>query len=174
MSRRALLPLPPTYVYCQTSFAPAGNGLLFQLQGAAGKLVRLERIFLTGNLTTAAAGNFFVNRYSAGATGGVAGALNTIGKHDTDSPDAAATPSIWTGAPATAPLVANLRARKMFLPAPANGAGEVKIDADDEACLPLSLRGVNDFIGIQINGIADYIGVSMHLEIEWSEEAIPS
>lgn len=162
------------YRYAQLGFTPvAAPTDIIIIQGSATRTVYLKRIALQGVAT--AAGNMPAQliRRSAADTAACVLTAVTAGKHDTAS--AAATAVVSTVGTANCGSLGasagNIGAGRLQLPASGTGLGFTPLTWEFGTRLDQSilLKGVNDFIAINLNGAAVPSGGIIDIEIETEE-----
>jgi hypothetical protein len=166
----------PTFRYAGTFTPVATPTDVLMIQGSATKTLRIKRIALGGVAT--ANGNMpaqLIRRSTQFTTQGSAVfTAITAGKHDTT--DAAATGVVSTIGTANltsvGTLVANVGQGRLFLPTTATGTPSPLVwDFATRQDKPLILRGVLDFLFINLVGAAVPAGGVIDYEIEIEEDA---
>jgi hypothetical protein len=138
---------------------------VIQLVGSGTKTVRVTRVSITVESTTAGIADIVLMRESAAVSGGTC-AAKTVGKMDSTNAAATATNVVCTANPTVGTFVANLGAAK------ASGTQGLPIVWDfttrnDQA---LVLRGTSEALGINGNGDTLLTGETWAYDIEWTEE----
>jgi len=164
-----------SYVFTLTAAQTATPTTLFQLQGAAGTVVRIKYVqaaIRAGTAASSAGTVFTMNRKSATATGGT-GANNTIAKHDTNSGAAAATATHYTAAPAAGAGVAVLRRFTATLAGTAADATDqlFTYQSSDKGDMPITLRGTTDFFSLDL-AVALSAGQNLDCMVQWEEGTV--
>jgi hypothetical protein len=166
----------PTYRYAG-NFTPVATPTdVLVIQGSASKTLRVKRIALT-SATATAAGTMPVTliKRSAANSGGTA-ALTAITGAPHDSNDAVATAvvsRVGTGNFGTlGTAVGNLGQGRLFFPiAASGGADRLTWDFATRQDKAIILRGIADFLCINLGGAAVPTGGSLDYEIEIEEDA---
>ncbi|MGJ0393052.1 MAG: hypothetical protein ACR650_09880 [Methylocystis sp.] len=163
----------PTYRYSGLALTPVATPTdVIQIQGSATKTIRITRIRLTGVAT--AQGNMpvqIVRRSTAGTAGSAVLTAVTATKLDATDPAATAVVSTvgtanFTTLGTSAGVVATDR---INMAAAGTGAAPPALVFDFSAA-PLRLRGVSDWIGINLNGAAVPSGGVIDWTIEAAED----
>jgi hypothetical protein len=161
-----------TYSYFTSGFVPAATPTdILQLQGSATKLVKVRQLIVTGTAT--AASNILMNliRRSTAATAGTP-TIQTQAKRDTNDP--AATSVLTTFAANPAPvgtLVSTVDGARLNIAPAANGGIDRLILVyswlNDKGIV---LRGVNDFLCLNLTGAAWPSGGAIDFQLTVTEE----
>ena len=149
------------------------------IQGSATQVVRIKRIKIGGVAT--AQGNMpaqLIRRLAAGGTQGSA-VLTAVaaGKHDNNDPSATAVVSTIGTANFTTvqTAVSTLKVGRVSMPASGTGAaGDASTltwDFDEDSNEPIVLRGVSDYLAINLNGAAVPSGGVLDFQIETQESS---
>jgi hypothetical protein len=161
-----------TYRASVTALASAASATdIFTLTGSASKTIRVTRLEISGQQTTAAAAQVVVLVRSTADTGGTHSAP-TIVPFDSNSPAASATVLSYTANPTVGNLVGNLFAGYVFLAAPATatvGSDKVILDYGNRPSQAIVLRGTSQVLAVNLNG-ATVTGGAFDINIEWTEE----
>lgn len=141
---------------------------VFTITGNASKVVRVTRVTVTASQTTSGQVNLILLKRSTANTAGTS-TSPTIVPHD--SLNAASTSVIraYTANPTAGTLVGNLKTRKVFIGATTGNSDECIWDFGTRPAQALVLRGVNESIAINLNGVTVTAG-SFNIAIEWTEE----
>lgn len=166
-----------TYRYSELAVAPVATPTDFILiQGSASKTGRIKNIKIGGVATAAGDMPVQILRRSAAPTVGGA-TLNAIvgAKHDVNDAAATCVVSRISAANLTTPgtLVPGiLGVDHIQLNTVATGVGAIdtKFEYSDNNDKPLYVRGINDYIAINLNGAAVPAGGVLDYEIEIEEE----
>ena len=151
------------------SAASATN--LFTITGSASKVVRVTRLEVSGQATTAAAAQVLVIVQSAADTGGTATQPTAV-PHDSLSPAATATINAYTANPTVGAAVGTIYESYVFLAAPATatvGSDKLVLDLGNRPSQAIVLRGVAQVLAVNLNG-ATVTGGAFDINIEWTEE----
>ena len=163
------------YRYAVLGFAPVAAATdIIEIKGSATKTVRIRRIKVAGVAT--AAGNHpvqLVRRSAADSGGGMALTGITAFKPDTNYAAATAVvSSIGTANPGAlgAQVGGIAGAGRVQLPAVTTGvaANDLVWNFDRNACV---LRGISEFLYLNLNGVALPAGMVLDIEIETEEDA---
>lgn len=147
----------------------------FIIQGSATTTVRVQRIVVTGlTLTAVAYLNISLGKYSTNFTGGTSTLLTQT---PTDSNSAAATLNavrVFTAAPTAGTKVGDMATRRPF------GQSTTAAAAGIPEVVEFDFRNLGEQSSIVLRGTTQELGlywetapassVSMHLEVEWTEE----
>jgi len=157
-----------TYSAASIFTAAANPTDIFTISGVVNKTVRILRITFCGTQTTSAQRNVLIIKRSTVNTGGtsivVAGVV-----HDTMSPPASAIVRAYTGNPTLGTSDGSIRARKVFVGTTASNSDEVIFDFGNRPGQAVVLRGVNQVLAVNLNGVSS-TGNSFACSIEWTEE----
>jgi len=156
-----------TYAAVIPGFLPTQTGVVIQMQGVAGKVIRIKRVTLAGHQGTAGLGNIEARRYSSS----VAGTLSAQTSYPLDSINAAASAVLNTivapGSSGT--LVGRFRAAPMLFGSATVPEKGVDLDFDGPNDQGLVLRGAGEFFGVYLNAAA-FTGLAVYGSVEWTEE----
>lgn len=144
---------------------------IFTLTGSASKTVRVTRLEISGQQTTAAAAQVVVLIRSTADTSGTHSAPTAV-PHDSNSPAASATVLAYTANPTTGSLVGNIYESYVFLAAPATatvGSDKVVLDYGSRPAQAIVLRGTSQVLAINLAGVT-VTGGAFDINIEWTEE----
>lgn len=164
--------LRSTYSASVTALASAASCTdLFTITGSATKTVRITRIEVSGQATTAAAAQVVLLVRSTANTSGTSTAP-TIVPHDSNSAAATAVVKAYTVNPTTGSLVGNIRNDYVFLAAPATatvGSDKLFLDFGTRPSQAIVLRGTTQVLAINLNG-ATITGGAFDINIEFTED----
>ena len=160
-----------TYSASVVGFTPAATATdFFAITGSATKTVRVTHLQISGVATSGVAVDVVVLKRSTANTGGTPSAVTAV---PNDSANGAATASVVTyGAnPTTGTLVGNVRSAKV-------GIGtSTSVNITEQPWQfgifngqAIVLRGVNEVLAMNWNGAAVGAGMSLDIDIEWTEE----
>jgi hypothetical protein len=160
--------IDPTY-HAALSFAPAAAATdAIVIQGSATKTVRIRRIMLSGVATAAGIKVSFIRR-STGDTGGTSsGVTPTLA--DTNDPVATAQVSTYTANPATLGTASGGGVLNFPLgvnPITSGSQDRMIMAYGDYGAKSLTLRGVSDFLAINLNATTV---TTIYGDIEWTED----
>lgn len=157
-----------TYRATTSGVVVTANGVLLQIKGSATKTVRINRIFCTGILTTAAMVLIQVQRTTAAASS-VSNAA-TVTLSPLDSTNAAATAAVLSYTAATLGTGNKLfaSARALYAPATALSTG-VEFTFGNRNGQALVLRGVSEWAHVTV-ATSSYTGALFDIDVEVTEE----
>lgn len=163
-----------TYSAAYGSFVVTATGTFIQLQGSASKTVRVNRIILSGTLTTGADCTASIYRTTTAASGGSpvtgAGSFGGIAKYDSSNATATAVPVAWTTSPSgTGTLAGGIADEKFFVPAATAAPTPVIFDFGIRNNQAVVLRGTSEFVSLFVT-CTSFIGASFSGFLEWTEE----
>ncbi len=167
--------LRATYSASITGLASAASATdIFTITGSATKIVRVTRIEISGQATTAAAAQVvLLVRSGANLTG--TSTSPTAVPHDSASAAATATVKAYTVNPGTlGTLVGNIRVAYTFLAAPATatvGSEPLFLDFGTRPSQAIVLRGTTQVFAVNLNA-ATVTGGAWDINLEWTEEAL--
>jgi len=156
--------------------APAGQGLQQQSQPNANfRIARLLRICFSGVQTTA--GNVptvFLNKHSIANTGGASSSVTAVAADSGTSRPAASTLLVYTANPIVDASAVTIWAPRVLIPAAATtDESGVIFDFDCRDLLngkPLTLRGANEEIAINLGGVVPSGLAGLQVSCIWTEE----
>ena len=160
-----------TYRAFAYNLAPTGavNDLV-ALGGSATKLIRLKGVIVSGTATAATNVPIYIYKRTAAYVGGTPTAITRVAA-DTTDPASTATLNHYATAGATAGAGTMLDGCRLNLAPAANGSIDRFLFQytwqNDKAP---NLRGVNEFIGIGLNGTSFPAGGALDVALVWSEE----
>lgn len=164
-----------TYRGCQSAFIPLADPSVpfFVIQGSATKVVKIRHLKLTWACTTgnAAPNVLRLRRYTA-ISGGTSNAVTAV-PLDTLNAAATAVVSQYSALPTVATPFNAGSISSEYMQWITNAAGLVgpvsaQLDFGVDNCQALTLRGVSDFIGIEISAVAAG-GPTMTIRCSWTE-----
>lgn len=144
---------------------------IFTLTGSATKKVRVTRVEVNGQQTTAASALIVLLKRSVANLTGTHSAP-TIVPQDSGSAAATATVLAYTANPGTlGTLIGNIRNAWLFLAAPATTAATEKLALDfgNRPAQAVVLNGIAEVFAINLNA-ATVTGGTFNVTVEWSEE----
>lgn len=165
-------PQRATFGYFATGIVPAANPTdLLVLRGSATKVVRLKSLLIMGTAT--AASNIICNliRRSAANTGGTAS--NPAGiPRDTNNDAVSAQLSLYSANPAAlGTAVGNVDGGRLNLAPAANGSiDRLMFQYAWQMDQALVLRGVSEFLALNLGGVAWPAGGALDISMMWTEE----
>jgi len=159
----------PTYRSIASGVVVTANGVFFSLQGAASKILRVTRIYVAGQLTTAAGIVIQANRCTAAVTG-AAGTV-AITPRPLDSRDAAAVglANSYTSATIGAGVVV-ASGRPLFPTASTVGAPFEMLFGGRNS-RSLVLKDATEFLQVSVTA-GSYAGALFDIDVEHTEEPI--
>lgn len=155
--------------YCATvGGGVAFAGDVFQIQGIANGVIRITRVDISITGPSAAIVAVALQRRSTASTGGSPQVIS-LTKNDSGDQVPGAAPVVFTGAPTPGTAVGT--ARQYAVPVSVVGSTPVALylDFGTGPKKALSLRGVNDFMCINLNG--SLAGAASTINVEWTESA---
>lgn len=166
-------PTRATYSASSAAFASASSGTdIFTIYGSASKTITVRRIVVTGTQTTAGTINVFLVKRSTANTGGTSASVTAV-PQDSVNPAATATILSYTANPTgLGTAVGNVRASKMFVPAPATATNQSPLISWDfglEESQGLILRGASQGLCVNLSGVT-VTGNSWIIWVVWMEE----
>lgn len=161
----------PAYAYVVDYFTPYATPTdVVGIVGSATKLVKIQKIYLSGTQTTAGINKWYLIKRSTADTGGTPSAITAV-KLNSLNATAGATVQKYTAAPTTGTLVGNVRVVSALAPAPASvSPGDICIFDGTLACQPIELRGVAEELDLNFAGAAVPAGLSIGVTIVTTEE----
>jgi hypothetical protein len=162
-----------TYSFSITGLVAVASATdLFTITGSATKTVRITRLEISGQSTTAGAVQvILLKRSTANLTG--TSTAPTLVPHDNTAVAATATVLAYTANPGTlGTLVGNIRAEYMFLAAPGTAtvtSEKLFMDFGTRPSQAVILRGVGDVLAINLNA-ATITGGAFDVNGEITEE----
>ena len=166
---------PERNTYRSFSFGLAPTGAvndLVALGGAAGFLIRLKGIIVSGTATSATNVPIYIYKRTAAYAGGTPTNISRVAA-DTTDPASSATLVHYVSAGATAGAGTMLDGCRLNLAPAANGSIDRFLFQytwqNDKAP---NLRGPTEFIGVGLNGTSMPAGGGLDVALVWTEEAI--
>lgn len=141
---------------------------IFAITGSASKTVRINRVQISGNATSAVNIPVTLVKRSTANTGGTTGAPSVV-PHDSTNAAATATVVNYTANPTTGTPVGNLRSQLCnFVPGTGSATSMIQEfgTRNDQAVV---LRGTSQVLAINLGG-ATVTGGGVSIDIEWTEE----
>jgi hypothetical protein len=162
-----------TYLACNPQYTvPATPGEMITIYGSATKTVKILKLRLRMEQTTAGTNLVYLHRRNSAASGGTANAVTTV-KCDTTDPSATATMNYYTANPTAGGSDGKiLDAVDVQSPAAASNLQPNWQDIynADYAGKPIILSGTAQGIGLNLNGVALPTGLKVQLQVVWTEE----
>lgn len=166
-----------TYTAGLTNYTPfASTTDILTISGSATKTIRIWKIHISGsNPSSNILYDVYLIRRSALNTGGTP-TTQTAVKHDTLNPTATAVVTSYATAPTLGASAGTLNQSMLFVSTLSKG-GDTPVQpmnyvefkfGENGRCQPLTLRGVNEAIAINFNGVT--INANLEVDIEWTEE----
>jgi hypothetical protein len=151
---------------------PATPSDMWIMNGSASKTIRIYHISFAATQTTGGVNTFYLIRRSTANSAGTAVAATLI-KADTSNATATATAQHYTANPTPGATVGNIRVVRAFCPAPA-GLNSINMELANTSpniiSQPITLRGTAEGVALNFNGVALPAGMSMSLNVMWTEE----
>lgn len=144
---------------------------LFTVTGSATKTVRITRLEISGEATTAAPVQIVLLKRSTANTLGTSSAP-TLAPHDSANVAATATVLAYTANPTTGTLVANLKTEYVYLSAPGTSTGgpeKIFFNFGDRPEQCPVLRGINEVYAVNLNGVT-ITGGAFDINVTLTEE----
>lgn len=142
------------------------------LCGSATKTIRVNRVAITADATSAGVIDFYLFKRTTANTGGAASAVS-VGQMDSNDPAATATVAKYTANPATLGTGVLIASDHYALPAAASTGIPVFIWSEDFGTRnneTLVLRGVAQCLAVNLNAQAIPAGMNMYVNYGWTEE----
>ena len=166
---------PQTYSSTIAVLAPAATATdIFTLTGSATRNIKVRRIVVDGIKTATSHEVVQIIKRSTANTGGTSTTPAAV-PHDSTNAAATAVARAYTANPTLGTAVGTILAKRVVFKAqtPANaqsvGAGTVFDERFGDANQAIILRGVNDVLAVNLNGVT-LTGGSVNVTVEWSEE----
>ncbi|SRR6266702_988272 len=164
--------LKATYSASITGLVTAASATdIFTITGSATKTVRITRIEISGQSTTAVPVQIVLLKRSVANTVGTSTAP-TIVPHDSASGAATATVLAYTANPTTGTLIGNIKVAYVYLSAPATattGPEKLFLTFGDRPAQAPVIRGIAEVIAINLNGVTT-TGAAFDINVEFTEE----
>jgi len=162
-----------TYSASITGLVTAASATdIFTLTGSATKTVRITRVEVNGQATTAVPVQVVLLKRSAANLTGTSTAPTAV-PHDSTSAAATATVKAYTANPGTlGTLVGNLKAEYVYLSAPGTattGPEKLFLNFGDRPEQEYVIRGIAEVVAVNLNG-ATTTGAAFDVNITWTEE----
>lgn len=161
-----------TYAAAVVGLSFANNPTdIFTITGSATKTVKIRHISIDGTQTTAASRAVILLKRSTANAGGNSTTLTAV-PFDSNNPAATATVRAYTTNPGTlGTLVGNMQSEKLLIPVVGSTTDDALTFSQLEASLeqPITLRGANEVLAINMNGVTS-AGNVMNVDIIWTEE----
>lgn len=142
---------------------------ILTIQGSASKIIRIKSIIINGNSATLAAYPVSLIRRSTAHTGGTSTVI-VAGKHDTSDPNSAAVIRYFTAnAAPVGTTVATLHVGRVIA-ASASNLDRLPFQYAWQNDKAIVLRGVGEFLAINMGGTALAGATTMDVDILWTEE----
>lgn len=142
---------------------------IFTLTGSASKVVKINRILISGSATAAAAADCQLIKRSTADTGGTS-TTPVIAPNDSANAAATAVANAYTVNPAAlGTSVGAVRAQKLDLVAVTGAPIPLLFGFNGAGGQPIALRGVTQQLCVNLNGVT-YAGGLIDVDIEWTEE----
>jgi hypothetical protein len=164
-----------TYRACQISFVPVADPIkpFFTIQGSATKVIRIRHMKISWACSTGNSGPsvIVINRFTA-ITGGTFTTVVSV-PDDPVNPTVTAIVSQWTTLPTTTTYNAGVIGAEAMQwitnTSTLVGPTPIELNFGVNSVQAITLRGVNDFVGISVSNLA-IAGSLMTVRITWTEE----
>lgn len=158
----------PTYRYAVSDITPAATATdVLVLSGSASKrAVRVHKIHISGSAGAHSLYELEIIKRTAANTAGTA-TNPTPAKMDSSSPAATATLFLYTANPSALGAGTPVASRILWLTNHTSPSTPVDVGTFN---IPVILRSPLESLAINFRGGAVPAGVSLHFEIEWSED----
>lgn len=172
----AVMPLTQsTYAYRAGDISPVANPTdVLVLSGAAGKVIRVTRIGISGKATAAALVDLYITKRTTANSGGTS-TNPTATKYDSNSVAPSGVLTLYTANAASLGTGSALEGDIIYLPAAATPASEPthwQRDYGAEMTECPTLRGAAESISINFAGASLPAGASFYFYIEWTESNV--
>lgn len=157
-----------SYRAVTTGIVATANGVLFALQGSATKVVRVQRVFCKGVLTTAGQVTVQINRTTGAVSSASGTATVTSRLLDTGNSAATSVATSYTTSTIGAGAVLLAADRAFYAPATAIATG-AEFTFGTRNAQALTLRGTAEFMQIAFTS-AGYTGALFDFDVEFTEE----
>jgi hypothetical protein len=160
-----------TYSAALINIAPPASAVdTFTITGGASKVVRINRIELSGTQTTGGVVSVSLVLRSTANTGGTSTAAGAV-PHDSSSAAAVATVLGYTAVPGTQGTFVNfVRGTKLWVPATTAQPQVLIWDFANRTGQAIVLRGTGQVLAVNFNGTT-ITGGSFNFAVEWTEES---
>lgn len=160
-----------TYGAAVTGISLAANPSdILMIQGSASKIIRVKSLVLNGNSATTGGYPALIVRRSTANTGGTSVVLGGF-QHDTIDPAASAVVRYYTANPtALGTVVGNLHGGR-FVASQANNLDRLILQYSWQNDKAIVLRGVSDFLCVNLGGAALAAATTVDIDLLWTEEA---
>jgi len=165
-------PLVPTYSATTPFLTPYATPQDIVVIGGSGtKTIKVHSITLSSTQTTAGVNSWYLNKLSTADSGGTSTALTKI-PNDSAYAAATATALYYTAAPTPGTIIGAVSSSSVGTNSPATvGAiAEVDLFTDQYNGQPIVLRGAAQQLALNFNGAAVPTGLSISVNIIWTEE----
>jgi hypothetical protein len=169
-----------TYSAAKVGLVPGASATdIFTITGSASKTIRVTRIEIVGTSTSAtpaALDVLLLKRSTANSAGTSTGSPTPVAHDSTDAAPSATVLS-YTAPPTTGTLVGTaLRNQKLMLALATYTATDfppmdrVNWEFGNRPSKAVTLRGTNEVLAVNLNGVTPTATASVDVMIEWSEE----
>jgi hypothetical protein len=162
-----------TYTACNPQYVvPAIPGEMITVYGSATKTIKILKLRLLMEQTTAGTNLVYLHRRNSAASSGSPNAVTAV-KSDTADPSATATMNYYTGNPTAGGSDGKiLDAINIQSPAAGSNVQPNWQDIYDAnySGKPIILSGTAQGIGLNLNGVALPAGLKVQLQVTWTEE----
>jgi hypothetical protein len=161
-----------TYSASVVGYTPGSAATdVLTIAGAAGKVVRVTRVGVSGFSTSGAVIAVCLIKRSAADTSGTPNAMTAV-PHNKTSPAAVATVNNWTSTPpSVGTAVGTIRASRLGISAAAATTPGDRIEwtFENRPGKAIELFGTADVLAINLNGATLAGGELLDMDIEWTE-----
>jgi len=160
-----------SYSASVVGLSPAASATdIFTITGAAGKIVRVTRMGISGERMNAGPQLIQLLKRSTANSGGTS-AVTTEVPHFSTSPAASAVVRSYTANPTTGSLIGILRSALILLPKASQNDGDsfLEYEFSTGASRSPSLLSTSEVVAINLNG-QTVAGGNLNLWVEWTEE----
>jgi hypothetical protein len=148
-----------------------GAGDAVCIYGAAGKIVRVKRIAISGTDSTAQTANVTLVKRSAANTGGTS-TTPTVGALDSANAASSAVVRAYTAVPTPGAAVATVRAQSLPLPASASASQYPPViwNFGETNSQDLILRGASEGACVNFPAAFTTAGPNLNVDVTWTEQ----
>lgn len=153
--------------------APASGTMtdLFLMQGAAGKVIRVKSIILSGTATSATNVPVILYKRTTNQTGGTTTAVTRTAKDSADGTANMVLNHFGTGAAPTPGTGAMVDGGRLNLAPSANGSiDRLMFQYSWQNEKAIVLRGASEWLAVNFNGVSTPAGVGIDFACTWTEE----
>ena len=161
-----------TYRWRIADVAPAATCTdLITLSGSATKTVTITKIEVSGDATAASILDVYLTKRTTANTGGTSTNPTNISLADSNGPAQTAALTLYSANPSALGTGTPMEGRHVILPnASTPASNDIAIWAwGNRGDMAPVLRGINEFIAVNLNGNAVPTGGNLYISIEWNE-----